>query len=328
MRKVCWLALAVALVSFLSVSCADEAQEDGQSQEAEKVLPDFSADSAYSYVEKQCSFGPRVPGTEAHEACLEWFVEFFKANGADSVIVQNGEMKLYNGSIKPVRNVVAVYDIENENRVMLCSHWDSRPFADNEANPDERRKAIQGADDGASGVGVLMEIARIINNVKPSEGVDIVLFDLEDWGAPDWEAKANGDNGWCLGSMYWAQHTHFPGYRAQYGVLLDMVGGSDDVFYREYFSETNVKWLNDKVWSTAKSAGLESRFVDKNGGAITDDHISVLRYAGIPCIDIVAYNPETETGFPEYWHTQKDDMRNISQSTLADVGKLLLMLLY
>lgn len=329
MRQLFVLALGAFLMSVVVLSCGG-AEETDQTDEysSDMNLPSFNHDSAYKYVERQCSFGPRVPGTYAHQACMEWMVAFFEANGADTVIVQNGEKTIYDGTKKPVRNVVAVYERSNENRVMLCAHWDSRPFSDQEETDDLRKRAIDGADDGASGVGVLMEIARIMSDKRPPVGVDIILFDLEDWGAPEWDSRSDGDNGWCLGSEYWAEHTHFFGYKAQYGILLDMVGGAESRFYREYFSETNAKWLNDKVWSTAKNLGLGNRFIDINGGAITDDHIPVMRYAGIPCIDIVAFNPEGDQGFPKYWHTQGDNMKIISKSTLADVGKLLVAILY
>lgn len=327
MRQFVMLALGCFLMSAVALSCGENTSEDENSGQPKVDIPLFNSDSAYAYVARQCSFGPRVPGTAAHQACLDWMVSFFKHTGADTVIVQNGEKTLYDGTKKPVRNVIAVYGQSNENRIMLCSHWDSRPFADQESDSSLHHEAIDGADDGASGVGVLMEIARIVSANQPSSGVDIVLFDLEDWGAPEWESQGS-DNGWCLGSEYWAKHTHFPGYKAQYGILLDMVGGAETRFYREYYSETNVKWLNDKVWSAANSAGLSNRFIDKTGGAITDDHIPVMRYAGIPCIDIVAYNPEGDAGFPEYWHTHRDNMDNISKATLADVGKLILTLLY
>lgn len=322
------LALGSLLMSAVALSCGEGNSSEQGEISSDMNLPSFNHDSAYSYVARQCSFGPRVPGSDAHQACLDWMVAFFKANGADTVIVQKGEKTLYDGSVKPLRNLVAVYGQAKEARVMLCSHWDSRPFADQEDSESLRHSAIDGADDGASGVGVLMEIARIINVNEPASGVDIILFDLEDWGAPEWDSRADGNNGWCLGSQYWAEHTHFPSYKAQYGILLDMVGGSESRFFREYYSETNAKWLNDKVWETARNAGLDNRFVDQMGGAITDDHIPVMRHAGIPCIDIVAFSPDGDAGFPVYWHTHNDNMENISKATLSDVGNLLLALLF
>ncbi|MCQ2344509.1 MAG: M28 family peptidase [Paludibacteraceae bacterium] len=328
MRNFIILALASFLMSVVALSCSEGQATEERTEKATMDIPQFNYDSAYSYIERQCSFGPRVPGTEAHQSCLDWIVSFFKENGADTVIVQKGETTLYDSTKKTVLNVIAVYGQEKENRVMLSSHWDSRPFADMEILKENRQKPIPGADDGASGVGVLMEVARIMNNNRPKMGVDIILFDLEDWGAPEWLANASGDNGWCLGSQYWALHTHIPGYKAQFGILLDMVGGSESRFFREYFSETSAKWLNDKIWNTAKEIGLSNRFIDQTGGAITDDHIPVMQHTGIPCIDIVSFNPEGDAGFPDYWHTLHDNMDNISKATLADVGKLLLTLLY
>jgi len=322
-----FLIIAAALVAALFSSCG--AEESDNKEENAVVVPAFSADSAYSYVERQFLFGPRVPETPAHDSCLNWMVESFRRFGADSVIVQRGEVKLYDGTMKPLANVIASFNAAAASRILLCAHWDSRPFADQDANPERRRMAIPGVDDGASGVGVLMEVARVIGMQQPNVGVDIILFDLEDWGAPEWEGRSSSeDNGWCLGSQYWGHNPHEMGYKAQFGILLDMVGGADTKFYREYFSDMGAKWVNDKVWSMAHDLNMDNRFVAREGGAITDDHMAVMKFVGIPCIDIVAYNPNGNSGFPAYWHTHNDDMRNISRSTLNDVGTLLLHITY
>ena len=315
------------ILIVLLTACSFTSKKVQETKQDIREVPTFNADSAYQYVKAQCDFGPRVPGTEAHAACLAYFVEQFKVFNADTVIVQEGEMTIYDGTKKPVRNVVASYGVGKSNRVMICAHWDSRPFADNDINPDNRRKPIIGANDGASGVGVILELARQLGMKDAVMGVDLILFDLEDWGAPDWAQSKLADGGWALGSKYWASRPHVPGYQAQFAVLLDMVGGQGAQFYREYFSEQYAGWVVDRVWNEAADLGLSHVFVNQRGGGVTDDHINVIR-AGIPCIDIIPFRPETELSFGDYWHTHNDDMRNIDRATLDAVGRVLLEVIY
>ena len=288
----------------------------------------FDADSAYRYVAEQCAFGPRVPGTDAHRLCASYLTAHFTRLGADTVICQRGSTTLYNGTKMPVVNIIAQYGLKHSNRVLLCAHWDSRPFADEEAHPSDRRQPIIGANDGASGVGVIMEIARQLSMTEAKVGVDLILFDLEDWGAPEWERNlASEDGGWALGSAYWAAHPHVAGYKAQYGILLDMVGGAGAQFYREYISEANAQWVNDRVWAAAAQLGYSQQFVNRIGGGVTDDHLNVMR-AGIPCIDIIQYDPTTNSSFNPRWHTTRDNLSGIDPSTLHTVGTVVLSLLY
>ena len=320
--------LFAIVLSFLSAcSFASHSEKTKQDDTIVRVVPTFNPDSAYQYVKAQCDFGPRVPGSEAHTACLQYFVEQFSRFGADTVIVQEGESMIYDGTKMPIRNVVASYGLGKPNRVMICAHWDSRPFADNDINSDNRRKAIIGANDGASGVGVMMELARQLGQKNAAIGVDLILFDLEDWGAPDWEQSKLSDGGWALGSKYWASRPHIPGYQAQFAILLDMVGAQGAQFYREYFSDQYASWVVDRVWNKAADLGLGHVFVNQRGGGVTDDHINVNR-AGIPCIDIIQFQTETETGFGDYWHTHNDDMRNIDLLTLDAVGRVLMEIIY
>ena len=320
--------LFAIVLSFLSAcSFASHSEKTKQDDTIVRVVPTFNPDSAYQYVKAQCDFGPRVPGSEAHTACLQYFVEQFSRFGADTVIVQEGESMIYDGTKMPIRNVVASYGLGKPNRVMICAHWDSRPFADNDINPDNRRKAIIGANDGASGVGVMMELARQLGQKNAAIGVDLILFDLEDWGAPDWEQSKLSDGGWALGSKYWASRPHIPGYQAQFAILLDMVGAQGAQFYREYFSDQYASWVVDRVWNKAADLGLGHVFVNQRGGGVTDDHINVNR-TGIPCIDIIQFQTDTETGFGDYWHTHNDDMRNIDPLTLDAVGRVLMEIIY
>ena len=322
-----YLCVAVALMFLAACGFTSQKAESTTVKVAERVVPIFNPDSAYEYVKAQCDFGPRVPGSDAHASCLAYFVDKFNSFGADTVIVQNGETVLYDGTKMPIRNVIASFGIGRPNRIMICAHWDSRPFADNDINPDNRRKPIIGANDGASGVGVILEVARQLGSQPSAMGVDLILFDLEDWGAPDWASTTLADGGWALGSKYWASRPHVPGYQAQFGILLDMVGAQGAQFHREYFSERYASWVVDRVWSKAADLGLSHVFVNQQGGAVTDDHVNVLR-AGIPCIDIIQFQADTESNFGDYWHTQNDDMRNIDRATLDAVGRVLLEIIY
>lgn len=328
-RLLCFFVLCFCLIFVLCAfySCKSDGKGSSDRRVESVGVPDyasmFSADSAYRYVSEQCSFGPRVPGSVAHERCAEYLVKHFVRCAADTVVVQRGEATLYDGSVMPLLNIIASYRSDLSQRVVVCAHWDSRPFADEEARASDRRQAIIGANDGASGVGVIMEMARVFSLVRPNVGIDFILFDLEDWGAPDWADVVTGDGGWALGSGYWADNRHVEGYSAQYGILLDMVGGAGAQFYRELISDSYASWVVDRVWQCAADMGLGSMFVNRPGGGVTDDHINLIR-AGIPCIDIVQHNPESATGFFDLWHTTSDNIKCIDSNTLYCVGRVVL----
>lgn len=294
---------------------------------SDKQIPVFNRDSAYAYVKAQVDFGPRVPGTEQHQKCADYIVSVLKQTGA-KVIVQNGKATLYNGTPMTLENIIASFNPNKSKRIMLCAHWDTRPFADHDPNPANYHTPILGANDGASGVGVLLEIAQKIGKQLPDVGVDLMFFDLEDWGTPEFSDKPEDDNSWALGTQYWTHQPHEPGYKAYYGILLDMVGAPSATFYREQFSDYYAKFAVDKVWNTAKNLGFGNYFIDKTGGAITDDHVFVNRIAGIPCIDIIQLQPNGKTGFAPYWHTLDDNMKNIDKNTLYVVGQTLLQVIY
>ncbi len=293
---------------------------------ATAFVPTFNADSAYAFVQAQVDFGPRVPTTAAHAACADYLTATLERFGAQ-VEVQQGEMPLYSGEKKPLKNIIGQFNPDAKGRILLCSHWDSRPFADQDPNPANHHTPILGANDGASGVGVLLEVARQLSTNAPSVGIDIIFFDLEDWGAPEFYTGAERSDAWCLGSQFWAKEAKNAGYKADFGILLDMVGASGAQFYREQFSSHFARAVQDEVWNTAQSLGFGNTFVDARGGAITDDHYYVNTVAGVPCIDIIQYNPYGITGFGDYWHTLADDMRHIDCHTLYMVGQTLLQLI-
>jgi len=288
------------------------------------VVPSFNADSAYSYVAAQVAFGPRVTGTMAHKACGDWLVTKLKDFGA-TVTEQTAELRAYNGDKLPMRNIIGSYHTGTNKRVILCSHWDSRPWADNDPDIANHRTAIDGANDGASGVGVLLEIARQLQQQQPAIGIDIIFFDAEDYGQHS-DEYGSSDNSWCLGSQYWARHPHRADYLARFGVLLDMVGAPDARFYQERFSRRYAGSVVDKVWHTAHALGFGTYFPLAAGNYVTDDHLPLNETARIPTADIIPY--DEEHGFGIHWHTVDDNMEWIDPTTLHAVGQTLLHVIY
>ncbi len=317
----------ITLVGLFACSArpASGSHEQVQSAPVAVEIPAFDADSAYAYVERQVQQGYRVPNTPSHRATAQYLTDELTRHGA-IVTVQEGVVTAYDGTELSIYNIIGQFSPEKKNRILLFAHWDTRPYADNDADKSKHRTPIDGADDGASGVGVLLEIARQVGANSPDAGVDIAFFDAEDYGAPYW-AEPSGDETWALGSQYWATQPHKAGYRARCGILLDMVGGSGARFYREQFSDYYASGLVTQVWETAKRLGYGEYFVDSDGGYINDDHLYVNRY-GIPSIDIIPYYSSTGTGFPSYWHTVDDTMRNIDRTTLKAVGQTVLTVVY
>lgn len=283
----------------------------------------FSGDSAYAYVARQVEFGPRVPGTASHDACVEWLVGTLRGFGADTVMIIGTETTAWNGDRLPVRNILARFKGTSASRpILLAAHYDTRPWADEDSDPDARLHPFDGANDGASGVGVLLEIARNIGKEQTTVPVDILLTDVEDYGSSGF------DSSWCLGAQQFAGDLPYaPGDMPRWGILLDMVGGHDAHFPREYFSVQYASVPTAKVWDVAGKLGLRNRFPMSMGGAITDDHIP-LTAAGIHTTDIIE-SANSQTGsFPPSWHTREDNLSNIDATTLSDVGRTVLNVVY
>lgn len=287
----------------------------------------FNADSAYKYIETQVAFGPRVPESKSHAQCATYLANTLERLGAD-VLIQEGEVELFNKKKVGCKNIIGQFDKANPNRIVLFSHWDSRPFADMEKGEALRMKPIDGASDGASGVGVLLEIARQIAKTKASIGVDIIFLDVEDYGQPHFIETDYQEHSWCLGAQFWANNLDMRNYMPRYGILLDMVGAKDAQFFKEGYSMQYAPQLVEKVWKTAASLGYSGRFVYEQGGTITDDHLYVNSIAGIPTIDIIQFDPASSTSFGTYWHTHQDNMSIIDRNTLSSVGETLLEVIY
>jgi len=319
--------------SLLVTNCSSPVRQKPVSEESSATktiiqVPDFNADSAYGFIKDQLAFGPRVPNTPPHEKCAEYLTGTLQRY-CQKVTIQKGEVKAFNGTFLRFRNIIASWRPDSNNRVLLCAHWDSRPFADHDPVPKNRLKPVDAANDGASGVGVLLEIARQINLSQPLIGIDIILFDAEDYGPPQDQRQSEGsEDQWGLGSQYWARNPHKPGYFAKYGILLDMVGAAGATFLMEGISMEYAGDIVRSVWLTADRAGFSGYFLAEQGMAITDDHIPVNRILNIPTIDIIHLDKNTETGFYPYWHTTKDNLAAIDKSTLRAVGQTLLTVIY
>lgn len=272
----------------------------------------FSADSAYAFVERQVAFGPRVPNTEAHRRAGDWLASRLRESGA-SVTEQRMRLRAFDGTMLDARNILGRYNPDSSERVLLLAHWDCRPWADEDPDPALRDKPVDGANDGASGVGVLLEIARQLGLKAPEKGVDILFVDAEDWGS------AGDEESWALGARYFVENPPEKGYSPRQIVLLDMVGGENALFHREYFSEVNAPGLNDALWHCAARLGYGDRFINRIGTAVTDDHTQFIA-AGYPAIDIIEYYPGEGGSFNPRWHTSRDNMEGISAATLGIVG--------
>ena len=290
--------------------------------------PDFKADSAYHYIAQQVAFGPRIPGSEASQNTLQFLVAKLKSYGW-TVIEQPFTAFRYDGKKLQGTNIIAQFQPAVAKRILLAAHWDARSIADKDSV--RKNEPIDAANDGASGVGVLLEIARNLHEAKnkPAVGVDIVLFDLEDHGEPDDYTGEHKPNSWALGSQHWAANLVPANYKAYYGILLDMVGGKGAMFPHEGSSMQYAPGIVRSVWATAADLGYSHLFVDQDAFGISDDHTAVNEIAKIQMIDIIdlrASNGGFEFG--RFHHTHADNLANIDKSTLKAVGQTLLQVLY
>lgn len=318
----CMLSLMAAILSLSS--CKNKQAADGAAQDSAMLAPvTFDGERAYKSIEKQCSFGPRVPNSAAHDSCAAWIVSQFRALGL-SVTEQKTTVTGWDGKALGCNNITAAYKPENKDRIIICTHWESRPWADEDPDTTKRHEPVMAANDGASGVAVMLEIARLLPQLNPSIGIDFICFDMEDYGAPAWGTGADDGSDWCLGSQYWARNLP-EGYKPRYGILLDMVGGQDARFPIEYYSAQYASDVIARVWSAAQTTGNGTLFVTESGGPIQDDHIPMNQIAGIPTIDIVS---NTGTTFSRTWHTTYDTPQNISTDILQAVGQTLLQVIF
>ncbi len=325
MRYFFALLSVLLLVAFTSCK-PKKVQTTDETEKSETVhsikAADFNPDSAYYFVEQQVKFGPRVPNSKANKECAAWLEKTLKVY-TSHVIVQPFTAKAYNGTVLNCKNIIASFNPKNSARVLLVSHWDSRPYADNDPDTSFHRTPIDGANDGASGVGILLEIARQLMISPAAVGVDILLLDGEDYGAPQ-DAGFIGSDDWALGSQYWSRYPHVNAYSARYGILLDMVGAENAVFTMEGTSMYYAPDINQRVWNMGAAIGYSDYFSTERTNAITDDHVYINQLRQVPTIDIIQHDQSTQSGFYQNWHTMKDNMKGISKPTLKAVGQTIL----
>jgi len=296
-------------------------------------IPDFNADSCYNYIKTQVDFGPRTPGSKAHEECLQYFLRVLKADSL-TVNVQKSSARTFDGKRFDFENITASFQPQNPNRIVLFGHWDTRPFAD--ADSVDPMKTFDGADDGGSSAAMLLEIARHLQKEHPAIGVDLVLIDLEDYGQQD---DKDGDypqmkDSWALGSQYWAKNLP-QNYSPKFGILVDMVGGKNAVFPMEGTSMRFAPDIVNKVWDIARHLGYSNYFTHETSGMTTDDHTYINQIAGIPTIDIVDYRithaPDGSINggdYPYFHHKHSDKMDIIDTNTLKMVGRVIMTVIY
>ena len=325
--KIVFFIYALSLSVGLN-SCKEKKKPVSEKIENKPSIPTpvFNEDSAYEYVAKQVKFGPRVPNTAPHVKCGDYLIAELKRNGA-KVTIQEFEAKAFNGKSLRLRNIIGSFNEGASKRLLFAAHWDTRPFADKDIT--QKDVPIDGANDGASGVGILLEIARVVNAAKkPSVGLDIIFFDGEDYGQPNNSSQNYATDSWCLGSQYWAKNKHLPQYNAYYGILLDMVGAANAKFALEGTSMHYAPDVTRKVWETGAQLGYSSNFIFQEVGGITDDHTYINQIAKIPMLDIIEYDNSGDDFFGSYHHTHKDNISIIDRKTLKAVGQTILEVLY
>jgi len=317
----------LGVLSFLMLvlgSCDQNSKEKASEQPMDSqptstiVVPRFDGDSALAMVRVQVGFGPRIPGSSAHRRCGDWVMAALQERGLQ-VVEQKESLTMHDGKVFELRNIVGVFRPQSPRRMVLAAHWDTRPFADMDV--DNPKARMDGANDGASGVAVLLELARHLDSLPSDWGIDLVFFDLEDYGVPEVA------DSYAIGSQVWSRRPHVAGYRAQRGVLLDMVGAADARFCWEGHSLQFAPDWTRAIWQRAGALGYGDLFVPVPCQPVTDDHYYVNTLAGIPMVDIIDLRNEG-TGFPPHWHTRNDQLNVISPRTMTAVGQTLLDILY
>jgi len=263
----------------------------------------FDQQRAFRDLQRQCAFGPRVPGSEAHELCSRWLADQLSA--CTRHVIRQSFTATARGKQLRLTNLVAVFNPQGSEHVLLCAHWDSRPVADRDPAPASRARPVPGANDGASGVAVLLEIARALKRRPPRQRVTIALFDGEDYGAATDEM--------LLGSREFARR--FSGPPVSWAALLDMVGDRELRLPVEQHSQRLAAQVVDRIWSAAARVG-STAFVRERGPGIVDDHLPLLA-KGIPCVDVIDFD------YP-YWHTASDTPDKCSPASLGQVGRAVL----
>lgn len=326
MKKISLLFIGSCLLQLAACNNEETPQKTHSTETQTKPVvnaPAFDAENAYKLIEQQVAFGPRVPGTKSQIQCAAWIEAEIKKY-ADTVYIQKTTVTQPISNKKyPCINIIGSMNPASTQRVLLLAHWDSRPWADQDTK--DQTKPIDAADDGASGVAVMLEIAAKLKQQKPTIGVDFLFTDVEDVGKNEWENEEKGITSYCLGTTYWAKNPHIENYTAKFGICLDMVGAKGALFPLEENSKIYASEAQKKIWDIANRIGYSSYFTFKQEGAITDDHMEVIKYRKIPTVDIINLQ---YTGFGTHWHTHNDNINIIDKNTLKAVGQTVLQTLY
>lgn len=304
----------VLMVPLVLGACAEGGGAPAEVRTPRVDRPAFDGGEAFRLLERQVAFGPRVPGTEGHRRQLEWMREWLSER-ADTLVEQPFTYVTAAGDTLRLTNLFASFRPDERDRVLLVTHWDTRPWADQSPDPAERDQPILGANDGASGTAVLLLLAQLLSEQAPPIGVDLLFVDGEDYG-PQIEDM-------LLGAKHFAANQP-PGYRPLYGVLLDLVGDADPRFPVEGYSAELAPEVVQRVWSVAHDLGYADVFPNVPGGYVTDDHVP-LNQAGIRTIDIIDFDFGPGNS---YWHTPRDVPANTSAETLGIVGDVVAELVY
>ena len=327
--KLFYRAVFFGLAGAVLLSCNNNKEQKQTAETAPATAtmpkvntPAFDADTAYASIATQVKFGFRTPGSPGQKQCADWMQGKLKSF-CDTVYRQ--DVQVTGGDLKklPCINLIGVINPKATKRILFLTHWDSRPWADQDTR--DKDKPIVAADDAGSGVAVLIEMAKEIKSFGLSKdlGVDILLEDVEDYGRSEW-----GENSYCLGTQYWVNHPHVAGYKAEFGILLDMVGAHGAQFPLEGQSAHYAPGVQQMVWQCAAQAGYTSYFPYAEGASITDDHLPVNQVLGIKTIDIINLTTNPESPFAPHWHTHADNMDIIDRNTLKAVGQTLLQVVY
>lgn len=310
----------IFLMSVFIISCSEEKERvvaPIYTINYNAETPKFIAQNAFDEIKAQVEFGPRNPNSEGHKNALQ-YLQSKLSEYADEVVIQSFEYSGYDDVRLSLSNIIAKFNPLSENRILLCAHWDTRPWADADPDPERRDLPISGANDGASGVGVLLEIARILSQHKLEYGIDIVLFDGEDYG------KENDLLNFCLGSKYFAVASKSDPH---FAILLDLVGDKNAIFPKETYSIQYASEIVELIWDTAKNVNA-SKFINTTGSPIYDDHIP-LNSSGIKTINIIDNDyVGQKASNRKFWHTHEDTIDKIGIETLQQVGNVIVKLIF
>ncbi len=314
--------LSAIYIIFL-VGCSGNKNTESETVETPPApvinVPVFNADSAYLYTKTQVDFGPRIPNSKAHKQCGDYLASLLK-QWCDTVFEQTAPITAHDGKVLQMRNIIGSFNPAAGNRIILTAHWDTRPWADQDT--ERPNDPFDGANDGAASSAIIIEAARQLAAADVQTGVDIMLFDLEDYG------KSEIENSYCYGSQYWARNKHVTGYQARFGILIDMAAGANPTFTKEGTSMHYASDIVELVWKTAADAGFGRYFLNDESAGIIDDHFYINKLAGIRCIDIVHYDYNTPSHFWKHWHTHEDTMDKIDKTSMKAVGQTLLEVIF